>query len=190
MNLKNINLYSLERLFKLLEKPLNKKRRVLIVRHGQSLGNIQNIIYGAKDYPLTTFGTLQARIFSPLFRKYLHLFDCFATSNLMRAMETYKGCMYLVNNQDLHTNLELKQFAKMPEDYPASKNFNNSMHCSLNNDLVEVDFFPGLNKDIDLSKYDSTVLESLLVNPNSFDKKLAPKGLIYLPLYTPILHKS
>ena len=108
MKYSKIDLRPIETLFKNLTKPLTKKKRVLIVRHGQSEGNVKPIFYGSKDYALTDVGKAQARLLSPIFKKYHHLFDGFATSNLTRAMETYKECLNSVENQNFLANLHIR----------------------------------------------------------------------------------
>ena len=94
MNLNKIDLRPIEKIFKKLNDPLKSKKRVLIVRHGQSEGNVKPIYYGSSDYPLTHIGKAQAKILSPIFKKYLPSFDAFASSNLNRALETYRECLY------------------------------------------------------------------------------------------------
>ena len=108
MNLSKIDLRPIESMFKQLSRPLTKKKRVLIVRHGQSEGNVKPILYGNGDYPLTEIGKAQARLLSPIFKKYYHLFDTFASSNLTRAFDTYLECVSSVEDKSLFSNLQIK----------------------------------------------------------------------------------
>ena len=149
MNPNKIDLRSLETLFKLLQKPMKKKKRVLIVRHGQSEGNVRSIFYGAHDYPLTSLGVLQAKILSPLFAKYLHLFDGVITSNLIRAAQTCNSAL------SLSPQSQLKNVSKV-RIHSKSNLFGNPENKTVNWDIpgykyaedhLEVDHLPNPSKE-------------------------------------------
>ena len=149
MNPNKIDLRSLEKLFKLFQKPMKRKKRVLIVRHGQSEGNVKSIFYGAHDYPLTSLGILQAKLLSPLFAKYLHLFDGIITSNLIRAVQTCSSVLSLSPEAQLTNVSKLGIFSK-------SNLFGNPENKTVNwdnpgyryaKDHLTVDYLPNPSKE-------------------------------------------
>lgn len=62
--------------------------RLFLVRHGQTTGNVANVIYGQKDYPLTDLGRQQATAIRPILENIK--FDKVYSSDLQRAVETQK----------------------------------------------------------------------------------------------------
>jgi hypothetical protein len=178
--MKNIDFRSIEKLFKQLEKPLTKKKRVLLVRHGQSVGNIQNIFYGSTDYPLTDIGIIEARLLSPLFQKYFNHFDFFASSNLMRAIQTYNECLYLVNENDKQLNQEFKHLYSFPEDYSSEKKAENLINCILKENFVDINFLENpciTNKPFEIN---NTFLEEANLDKDKNLIKFSKSNFIFL----------
>jgi broad specificity phosphatase PhoE len=91
----NIDLKEVQKALEILNTPLTKKKRVMLIRHGQSEGNIRNLYYGSTDFPLTETGVFQAELLREVLKPYLPLFEGIKCSNLIRALETCKGCVNL-----------------------------------------------------------------------------------------------
>lgn len=101
---------------------------IYLVRHGQSQGNIQGIIQGQSDYPLTDLGRKQAQLLGEHFKK-LDV-DALYSSDLARAIDT---ATFIGKNQGLSITaleivqeiglgpLEGKKRAEILESYPALK---------------------------------------------------------------------
>jgi hypothetical protein len=156
MNNLSIDLTTLEELFKILEKPLTKKKRILLIRHGQSEGNVKNLFYGSVDYPLTELGKVQARIVSPLFKKYFNSFDTFSTSNLMRAIETYTECLCLSEQTSNLGNMKIKNMPDLlQKDKRKSVSWDGDW-CTKTEDCLVVDYIsvPDQDKLEKMTKYD------------------------------------
>ncbi len=64
--------------------------RLILIRHGQSVGNQRRLIFGSADHPLTDSGRNDARIVSEKIRD-IHI-DCCYASPLIRAYETAEIC--------------------------------------------------------------------------------------------------
>ena len=60
--------------------------KLFMVRHGQTTGNVDGLIYGQVDYPLTQKGREQAAAIRPVLDKFN--FDRVYSSDLSRAIET------------------------------------------------------------------------------------------------------
>ena len=101
-----IDFLEMQEAFEIFKTPLKKKKRVMLIRHGQSEGNVSNIYYGSTDYPLTKIGIFQAQLLSEALKAYLPLFNGIKCSNLIRALETCKGCV------DLEANHIISDFKK------------------------------------------------------------------------------
>ena len=67
---------------------------LFMIRHGETLGNVQKLFYGNMDYPLTDKGRAQAAELKPLLANYS--FDKVYSSDISRAVETARlaipGC--------------------------------------------------------------------------------------------------
>lgn len=67
---------------------------LFMIRHGETLGNVQKLFYGNMDYPLTDKGRAQAAELKPLLANYS--FDRVYSSDISRAVETARlaipGC--------------------------------------------------------------------------------------------------
>lgn len=62
--------------------------QVYLLRHGQSVGNLEGFNQGQKDFPLTATGKSQARALARRWKKEGLVFDCIISSPLQRARET------------------------------------------------------------------------------------------------------
>ena len=62
------------------------KTTVVLVRHGQSQGNLKDLFLGHTDLPLTPLGLSQAALASVYLDRYK--FDAIVSSDLTRAMQT------------------------------------------------------------------------------------------------------
>lgn len=116
MNQPRINLANLEKIFALLTTPALKRKRVLIVRHGESEGNVRPIFYGSTDYPLTQIGNIQAQVLNPLFAKYLGCFDNILSSNLTRAMQTAESAIGF-KSEGFKRRVQSMGFKMIPENF-------------------------------------------------------------------------
>ena len=63
-------------------------KNVLLVRHGQSYGNLKDELYGNLNYKLTDRGHRQSEYIRKFFEGRLAEFDSVTTSNLIRAIQT------------------------------------------------------------------------------------------------------
>jgi len=62
--------------------------RLTLMRHGESVGNADNLYQGQLDYPLTDNGRLQARLLGERWQAEGRSFTGIVTSPLLRALET------------------------------------------------------------------------------------------------------
>ena len=173
----SIDLSTLEDLFKILEKPLKKKKRILLVRHGQSEGNLKKLFYGSVDYPLTELGKVQARIVSPLFKKYFNCFDSLASSNLMRAIETYTECLSLSEDTSNLQNMQIKYMPDLlQKDNRKCVSWDGDW-CTKSKDCVIVDYIPVPDQEKleKMTKYD--ILKNSILKKEE-PKTKEPKGKI------------
>lgn len=79
----------------ILEQPPKHAKRVILIRHGESEGNVRNVFYGSTDYALTDRGRLQARLLSEVFGPLLPRFRTIRSSNLTRSLQTCDGVVDL-----------------------------------------------------------------------------------------------
>lgn len=80
--------------------------KLFMVRHGQTTGNVANLIYGQSEYPLTELGRKQAEEIRPILA--MHQFDRVYSSDLGRAIETQQ--IALPDVDCIHTPL-LREFS-------------------------------------------------------------------------------
>ena len=83
-----------------LQKLITKKlgeNNLFMVRHGQSIYNLENKFTGWQDVNLTDLGVNQAKEAGEIL-KLIH-FDCCFTSNLKRAKITLEHILYRINQQ-------------------------------------------------------------------------------------------
>jgi hypothetical protein len=90
-----IDCRGIQKVLDIFKQPNLYKKRVMLIRHGESEGNVTNIYYGSTDLPLTETGIFQANILQEVLRPYIPLFEGIKSSNLIRALETCKGCVDL-----------------------------------------------------------------------------------------------
>jgi broad specificity phosphatase PhoE len=62
--------------------------RILIVRHGESTGNLNKIFQGQGSYPLTEKGKIQAVLVAKELKDKYNSIDCIYSSDLVRAKES------------------------------------------------------------------------------------------------------
>lgn len=101
--------------------------RIILIRHGQSQANIEDIFAGSMESPLTSLGRQQAKLMGEYMRKYK--VDALYSSDLSRAFDT---AMAVAETQDLVpvTKKELREiyagdwqgktFEEIKEKYPQS----------------------------------------------------------------------
>lgn len=65
-------------------------KKVMLIRHGQSIGNQKELLYGALDFELTAKGKKQAEHMKEQLGKFLDKFDTVTSSTKRRALETAK----------------------------------------------------------------------------------------------------
>ena len=82
---------------KLITKKLGKNN-LFMVRHGQSIYNLENKFTGWQDVNLTDLGVNQAKEAGEILK--LIRFDCCFTSNLKRAKITLEHILYRINQPD------------------------------------------------------------------------------------------
>ncbi|MGD8458269.1 MAG: histidine phosphatase family protein [Anaerolineales bacterium] len=70
------------------EKVLETPYQFILLRHGESEGNVQQIFQGQLDYPLSSKGREQAKALSDFWAMNKMVFDKIFTSPLLRARET------------------------------------------------------------------------------------------------------
>jgi bisphosphoglycerate-dependent phosphoglycerate mutase len=95
MNQNKLN--EIKRAFDTINKPRKYTKRVVFIRHGESEGNVRNILYGATDYALTSKGINQAKFLSKVIKPRLAQFDNIVSSNLTRSLETCRNVVDLEN---------------------------------------------------------------------------------------------
>ena len=95
--MESYDISKLTNLLSVLDKPRKYKRRVVFIRHGESEGNIRNILYGSTDYALTQRGIYQARVLSTAFRPILSKFQTIRSSNLTRSLQTCDNVVDISN---------------------------------------------------------------------------------------------
>jgi len=81
----------------------------MIVRHGESVGNVKKILYGRSDYELTELGIQQAKDLNLFLNGRHKEFSSINTSTLKRAVQT---CEYSFGH---HPELEYKKFPEFQE---------------------------------------------------------------------------
>jgi hypothetical protein len=95
----NYDISKITNLLSILDKPRKYSRRVVFIRHGESEGNVRNIIYGSTDYALTQRGIYQAKVLSTAFQPILSKFQTIRSSNLTRSLQTCDIVVDLSNPQ-------------------------------------------------------------------------------------------
>ena len=88
--------FDLTEIQSVLEKfktPSSKKKRALLIRHGQSEGNVGNFFYGSTDLPLTDVGIFQAQVLGKALEDYVYLFNYIKSSSMTRALQTMDNCV-------------------------------------------------------------------------------------------------
>jgi broad specificity phosphatase PhoE len=66
----------------------NREFKLVLLRHGESMGNAQGLIQGQSDHPLTEKGLDQARALADYWNTNLVHFDLIVSSPLLRASQT------------------------------------------------------------------------------------------------------
>lgn len=84
---------------KYFEQDLPTTRKCLLVRHGQSVGNIKNLLYGHLDYELTDMGYKEAEHLQPQLAPIIDKFQGIITSDLARCVQTAKTCFDIQEDQ-------------------------------------------------------------------------------------------
>jgi broad specificity phosphatase PhoE len=77
-------------------------KKLLLIRHGTSLGNITPRIHGSSEYPLTPKGEAQAEELGMHLRKYVEDIVQIRSSNLVRSLETCRIAMQMSVRKDLY----------------------------------------------------------------------------------------
>jgi broad specificity phosphatase PhoE len=77
-------------------------KKMLLIRHGTSLGNITPRIHGNSEYPLTPKGEAQAAELGSHLRKYLDNIVHIRSSNLIRSLDTCRIAMQMSVQRDLY----------------------------------------------------------------------------------------
>ena len=98
-------------------------RNVMLVRHGESFGNLQKELYGNTDYELTEKGIHQARFLSQHFKGTENKFTSISASLLQRAWRTCElafgdppGLQYYKTAKFNEVNLGILEGIKVEED--------------------------------------------------------------------------
>ncbi|HCC05045.1 TPA: hypothetical protein DEP58_01925 [Patescibacteria group bacterium] len=103
------------------------KKRIYFIRHGQSVGNLQQVFQNADD-PLSEAGTIQAKIVA---RKALSFnADVILSSPMMRAYQTAETIQSV-------TNLPLETIETLHEYRPPSKLWNKSVMSPESNEFYK-----------------------------------------------------
>ena len=131
-----------DKIFRQFQTKSSRKKRVLIVRHGQSEGNIKSLFYGAKDYPLTDIGKNQAKLLFPIFNEYYEHFQCFATSNLLRAIQTCQECLFDDDFGSQLLNVRVRNMIGFGKEEKTKRLTNPDGKFSVKPDAEIVDFIP------------------------------------------------
>lgn len=96
---------------------MNSSYFVTFVRHGESVGNLENRFQGQADYPLTDTGRAQAGALANFWKSEKINFDRCLTSPLIRAYETAKIVSAVLNApleiDPLWTEMDNGQFTGM-----------------------------------------------------------------------------
>lgn len=178
MDSTQIDFRPLEKLFDLTRTPSQRKHRVLIVRHGQSEGNVLPLFYGSTDYPLTEIGKAQAKLLSPIFHKYQHSFDAFCSSNLTRAYETCKMSISALKDSSNFGNLSVKMMSDLYQINKRERFTHKPKDFSISEKLVTVDYVPiPDDKHLGLILKEDKVSQCIqLSEESSSESKPEPKG--------------
>lgn len=163
----NIDFKEMQKALEILNKPLTKKKRVMLIRHGQSEGNVSNVYYGSTDFPLTETGVFQAELLREVLKPYLPIFKGIKSSNLIRALQTCKGCVNLeaknmisdFKNKSLKTTQNSwgiypeQQEHKMEGEYTKSQHFDRiSSNKNFSIEEIRTMKTNGLHNYVELSK--------------------------------------
>jgi broad specificity phosphatase PhoE len=92
-------------LHSLIEETLsssNFSKKVLLIRHGTSLGNVSPTIHGNSEYPLTAKGEAQAAELGSHLRRYGDQIVHIRSSNLIRCLETCRLAMNMSSSNGFH----------------------------------------------------------------------------------------
>lgn len=88
-----------------------EKKSVMLIRHGESKGNLRNLVYGVTDYGLTETGKQQAKALSKTLRHFKNEFESINSSALERAFDTMKIGLEEENNDLEHKkNSDFNEF--------------------------------------------------------------------------------
>ena len=89
-------------------------KKLLLIRHGTSLGNVTPRIHGNSEYPLTPKGQAQAEELGIHLRKYIDQIVHIRSSNLIRSLDTCRIAMQMSARRDLYERFlidpRLKEF--------------------------------------------------------------------------------
>ena len=80
------------------------KNKLVLLRHGQSIWNLENRFTGWSDVDLTKKGRIEARMAGLLLKENQFKFDLIFTSYLKRSIETCKICLKELENDHVIVN--------------------------------------------------------------------------------------
>lgn len=104
MNLSNVQ----QALEEIMQKPMKYNKRVILIRHAQSVGNLKAEIHGLTDYPLTEVGKLQSKLMGSVLKNNLSQVREIKTSNLTRCMQTC-GLSVGIQNGEIQPEMQIKK---------------------------------------------------------------------------------
>ena len=86
------------------KKDLPTSRKVTMIRHAESFGNTQKLLYGSTDFELTPFGESQARSLQPALESMTPQINQIYCSSLIRTLQTAQQSLGL-DLEDAHSQI-------------------------------------------------------------------------------------
>ena len=83
--------------------------RILLIRHGQSTGNLNRILQGQGNYPLTNKGKIQAVLIAKEIKDKFDSIGCIYSSDLLRAKETTEIVSGILGVKDITFDKRLRE---------------------------------------------------------------------------------
>jgi len=158
-------------------------KKLLLIRHGTSLGNVTPRIHGNSEYPLTPKGQAQAEELGIHLRKYIDQIVHIRSSNLIRSLDTCRIAMQMSARRDLYERFlidpRLKEFGLgIWENTPVSTQVRSEDLEVLYTCLMKGHICPFNGDDVETFEQNiwSSINESL---PNGLNLYFTHSGVIY-----------
>ena len=104
--MQNLETKTLQQLIDKLLSVNKFKKKVIMIRHGESYGNVGKQFHGQLDFELTQNGIKQAKDRQPVLSAYLDRIDYIKCSSLVRSIQTMQNMLDLDSNKEIHEKIE------------------------------------------------------------------------------------